>query len=380
MKKILVIDDLAEFATAVAAILRAGGFHPVIAYDGLSGLELAQQESPDLVICDVKMPRCDGYETLKGLRANALTATTPFIFMSGLTERPEVRRGMELGADDYLAKPFTPNELIATVRTRLARKEKFEHESGMRLDEVRGNITLALPHELLTPLGAILGLSQALVEDHQTVRPVEVLEIGQCLHRSAQRLERLIENFLIYADLELHGDSARSSRGKAAGTSTPTAGLVTEAATRAAREAQREKDLKCDTVLCAAGVLADELTKIVEELTGNAFKFSEPGSQVQVRTEADNGRFTLSVTDFGRGMTADQIARIGPHLQFDRRIHEQQGMGLGLVIARRLTELQGGRWSLQSTPGRQTTVQVSFPLAGAGTLASLCPPPPRDSD
>ncbi len=362
MKKVLVIDDEAAVANVVGATLRFLGYSPILAFDGPSGVNLARQEAPDLIICDVNMPDQDGYATLKAIQQNEATATTPFIFLSGLADQPDVRRGMELGADDYLAKPFTPEGLMAAVRARLARKEEQDRKTEKRLDEVRGNITLALPHELRTPLTGILGLAGVLIEEYATIRPEDLLDTAQCIHRSATRLQRLIENFLIYAQLELMRNDQGSLMPKAGAAAIQTEPIVTEAARQAARETQRELDLRCETVPCAILVVPENLRKIIEELTGNAFKFSEPGSPVVVRTETAGDRFTLTVTDHGRGMTAEQIARIGPHIQFDRRLYEQQGMGLGLIIARRLTELQGGQWSIQSIPGRETTVQVSFPL------------------
>ncbi|PYM16846.1 MAG: hybrid sensor histidine kinase/response regulator, partial [Verrucomicrobia bacterium] len=104
----------------------------------------------------------------------------------------------------------------------------------------------------------------------------------------------------------------------------------------------------------------------LEELLDNAFKFSRPGTPVRIAGGVSNGRFTLSVGDRGRGMTAQQIADIGAHMQFERRFYEQQGVGLGLIIAKRLAELHGGDLLIESTPGEQTTVQMILPVAAEG--------------
>ena len=92
------------------------GFSTLAAADGQAGVELALKEVPDLILCDVKMPRLDGYHTLTMLREHQRTATTPFIFLTGESEKENMRRGMTLGADDYLTKPFTPLELIEADR------------------------------------------------------------------------------------------------------------------------------------------------------------------------------------------------------------------------------------------------------------------------
>src|SRR5439155_20467211 len=136
--------------------------------------------------------------------------TTPFIFLSGASEKLNVRRGMELGADDYLTKPFTHTELVTAVNARLVKRAELERHSEKKLDELRGNITLALPHELRTPLHGILGLATLMIEDHASMPPEEVLENARFIHQAASRLHRLIENFLIYSQIELlPGESKR---------------------------------------------------------------------------------------------------------------------------------------------------------------------------
>jgi two-component system sensor histidine kinase/response regulator len=124
---------------------------------------------------------------------------------------------------------------------------------------------------------------------------------------------------------------------------------------------KRESDLQLEVRNCTVPVIADSLQKIVEELVDNAFKFSEPGTPVRVVAGALDQNFSLNVINTGRGLTAEQISKIGPHIQFEREKYEQQGAGLGLTIAKRLTELNGGNFSITSTPGRETRVTVTFP-------------------
>src|SRR5688572_11554293 len=191
MKKVLVIDDSPEIRLIIEETLSMFGFATISAEDGETGVELAREHLPDLIICDVNMPKLDGFDTLTRLRENENTATIPFMFLSGAVERPNVRRGMELGADDYLTKPFTPSELLAAVNARLEKKAEIERKSEKKLDELRGKMTLALPHELRTPLNGIMGLASIMVDDHATMKPQAVLETAQLIHDSAERLHRL---------------------------------------------------------------------------------------------------------------------------------------------------------------------------------------------
>src|SRR6266436_4975933 len=203
MKKILVIDDEEWLREMVQLALRQKGFDVVQAQNGAVGVELARRELPDLVLCDVNMERMDGYLTLSALRSEATTASIPFILMTGLADNAGMRHGMELGADDYLPKPFTIDALYAAVEARLKKVQTVRQEAEKKLADLRDNISLMLPHELRTPLNGILAYGEILANDAPSLSAAEVAEMGQVIHDSSKRLERLIENFLIYAQLEI---------------------------------------------------------------------------------------------------------------------------------------------------------------------------------
>ena len=123
-KKILIIDDDPGIRRSLALSLRTEGFAVVEAANGRIGLELASREAPNLIICDVNMPEMDGYAVVTKLRETSGLASVPFVFLTARGERAAMRRGMNLGADDYLTKPFTREELIETVKARLQKHEE----------------------------------------------------------------------------------------------------------------------------------------------------------------------------------------------------------------------------------------------------------------
>src|SRR5438093_5630918 len=205
MKKILVIDDEEWLREMVQLALRQRGYTVVEAENGAVGIEKARKELPDLVLCDVNMEKVDGYLTLSSLRYEHATASIPFILMTGLADNAGMRHGMELGADDYLPKPFTIDALYAAVEARLKKVQTVREEAEKKLADLRDNISLMLPHELRTPLNGILAYGEILATDAATLPASEIAEIGQVICDSGKRLERLIENFLIYAQLELLG-------------------------------------------------------------------------------------------------------------------------------------------------------------------------------
>jgi signal transduction histidine kinase len=363
-KKVLVIDDTQDIRLIIAESLSLYGFKTLSAADGTAGVEVAKAELPDLIICDINMPNLDGYGTLAALRENEGTATIPFIFLSGASDKPNVRRGMEMGADDYLTKPFTHKELMAAVNTRLEKQAELQRHSDKRMEELRGNITLALPHELRTPLNGIMGLASLMMDDYATLPPEEVLESARYIHESALRLHRLIENFLVFSQLELMASESKKIENLTSLAPVSVKPFLTELARKTATRHQRADDLVLELQNADVFVPAENLTKIAEELIENAFKFSEKGTQVRIATEMVDATLHLTIQDHGRGMSAEQIAKIGPHMQFDRKTYEQQGAGLGLIISKRMTELLGGRFQLTSTPGRETCVRISFSMPG----------------
>src|SRR5271165_6919370 len=121
MKKILVIEDEPEMRRNLTTILRMENFQALPAASGRIGIELAKKQQPDLILCDVMMPEIDGYGVIAALRADPETVTIPFIFLTAKGEKPDIRAGMNLGADDYLIKPVAKPDLLAAIRSRLER-------------------------------------------------------------------------------------------------------------------------------------------------------------------------------------------------------------------------------------------------------------------
>ena len=352
--------------------LRQRDFEVIEAENGEKGIELARRELPDLILCDVNMDRVDGYLTLSSLRSEPATASIPFILMTGLADQAGMRHGMELGADDYLPKPFTIEALYAAVDARLKKAKAIREEAERKLADLRDNISMMLPHEMRTPLNGILAYGEILVADSQTIAPKDIAEMGQVIYDSGKRLERLIENFLIYAQLELLKSDPQTLARKQTPSPAP---IIEKHARDQAQLAKRSNDLVLELANLSMPISSEYLAKIVDELVQNAFKFSPANTRVRV-TLADAGNFvTLTISDNGRGLSTEHIGKVGAYMQFDRKLHEQQGLGLGLTIVRRLTELHGGTLGIQSEKGTGTSVAVKLPKvttaeSAGGGLAS----------
>jgi two-component system sensor histidine kinase/response regulator len=363
MKKILVIEDTADIRGLIVEMLESRNFEVIVAEDGARGVSLAETEAPDLILCDVQMPRMNGYEVLLKLRDIEETSTIPFIFLTGAADKMQVRHGMELGADDYLTKPFTLQELLAAVTARLETRATLAKAAARKFADLRDSITFSLPHEFITPLNGILGFSSMLVEESGKLTAQDVEEFGRYIHESAVRLQRITENFLLYSQLEL---AAREGRKMPPPSELlPVIERITTITRKKAKEANREKDLELSVEDIRTGIDPAHLEKITGELTDNAFKFSEPGSPVTVKATRADSRFHLAITNLGRGLTPSEIGELRAHTQLNRKTFEQQGSGLGLAISRRLSEMHGGSLQIQSTPGVSITFKVEIPMGDA---------------
>ena len=363
MKKVLLIEDDKQTQDNIKEILGFENFIIITADDGMTGLELAREKSPDLIICDIMIPLLDGYGVLSALRQDVSTVNIPLIFLTGKTEWIDLRQGMELGADDYLTKPFSIPELLNSVTTQLSKKAVIEQQSRNKLDELRRNITFALPDELRTPLNGIIGLSKLLIEDPSLMAEAEGFKMLEEIHFSGERLYQLIQNFLLYADLELIAkDSERVEALRNQPFSSAVKPIIETIVLEKAEQSGRLLDLKLDLLNADVQIAEPKFRKIVEEIIDNAFKFSDRGTPIQAVAKMTEDTFKLSVIDFGRGMTAEQISGLGAYLQFERRLYGQSGSGLGLVIAKRLTELHRGELNIESIPGEQTIVTVALPI------------------
>ena len=196
--RILIVEDEQHLADGLRFNLEADGYEAVIAGNGLAALKTLEEGKFDAVVLDVMLPGADGFEVARTMRERA--DYTPILMLTARGRPEDVLQGFGAGADDYLPKPFTIDALYAAVEARLKKVQAVRQEAEKKLADLRDNISLMLPHELRTPLNGILAYGEILAADAGSLPTHEVAEMGQVIGDSGKRLERLIENFLIYAE------------------------------------------------------------------------------------------------------------------------------------------------------------------------------------
>lgn len=362
MTKILVIEDSKDLRDDVVEMLLLEGYEALGADNGHLGVELAKQETPDLIVCDIMMPEMDGYGVLEALRDNPDTANIPFVFLTAKTDRVDMRQGMVMGADDYLTKPFMVNELLDSIRSQLKKRADLNALVEKRMEDLRENILTALPHEFRTPLNTVIGFSDMLISECQHLKPDQIADWAGHINTAAHRLHRLVENYLYYTRIEVMVKSDEDVSQNAL-FENPRA-IIEIQAMKLSQQFGRDMDLSMDIADAAAIIIHEQdLKKIIRELVENAFKFSENETPVAVWSVIAPPYYVICVQDEGRGMPPEQVERIGAYMQFDRDFYEQQGMGLGLVIVKRLAQLYGGKITVESQLNQFTKICIYLLLA-----------------
>lgn len=362
MRHILVIEDDEDLQELIKEILVAENYQVTCARNGEEGLNQAIALIPDLILSDVRMPEMNGYQLLEQIRQHSQLRNLPVIFMSNLSTREHQRLGMNLGADDYLAKGFTKEQLLDSVQARLQRLDNLEQERLEQQNEFARRLALSIPHELLTPLFGITGLTNLLLDTKDTISREEIFEYVRDIQSCAERLSNLIQNYVEYAEFYLYQGSLAAEVAKQE-TSQFNTELLQTLGNHLARKHHRFDDLEVKEVSSACLLISSKrLYKLLYELIDNAFKFSQPGQPVQLDAWQERDLVFIRIKDHGRGLTPAQINKIAHFRQFNREIYEQQGLGLGLIIAKSILELFGGNLKIDSVPGEFTHMICSLKM------------------
>ncbi len=362
MARIIIIDDDPDILETVTRVLHSEHHDVTVAANGAQGIQLIKSRPQDLILCDITMPIVDGYNVFRNIKNDSKTSAIPFIFITARGARADQRKGMEMGADDYLIKPFSAKELIACVRTQLLKHHLITDRYETTLQMVRKNIIYALPHELRTPLSQIIGYAGLLEMDSDGSATTTAQEYGRLITKAGERLEHLIENYLVYAQIEIVASSPDEQEKLRNHIIKDCAPVIQLVITARAEHHKRKADLQAQISTCALRISESDLTKIIYELVDNAFKFSSVGSPVVIETTKSSSSYRVTVRDKGRGMSEKQIALLDAYMQFDRTFYEQQGVGLGFIIAKRLAELHGAMLKVESKVESGTSIHIDFPI------------------
>jgi len=360
MKTILVVEDDNIIREDIAFSLSLNNYETIEAANGFEAVDLAKIHLPSLIISDIMMPKMDGYELLRALQQEEKTASIPFLFLSARTDKSDVRKGMNLGADDYITKPFDLEDLVVAVEARLKKREIAERHYQQRFEDLRSSIRSILPHEIRTPLNAILGFTDFILKNpSNNLENIE--EMLSRVYSSAKKLNRLFENYLIYANLEIIATNQDEIDKLIESKTYFVKHIIFDIAMYKAELYKRKGDLEIHLVDGNVKVANEFFVKSIEELIDNAFKFSEQKTNVIINSYIETQFYVIEIVDYGCGFSSEQIKSIGDYVQFDRKLYDHQESGIGLTIIKRIADLHKGQ--LEITPMKDgSSVSLKFLL------------------
>ncbi len=363
---ILLAEDHWALQQAVKDLLSAEGYRVLAATDGAEALDLMHETRPDLIIADVMMPRMDGYELYEKVREKPEWVTIPFIFLTARAEPEDIIKGKGLGAEDYITKPFNPDELLAVVKARLERAEAIQEVAEAEFDRLRRQIVNILSHELRTPLTYIRGYTDLALEDLHGLPPEALQDFLLGIQRGTQRLSRLIEDLLLMVQLE-SGRLKEELKANCHVVEDPTP-LIQKAMSLYEERAHQQQSaliLRAEPPYTPVAVCDVYFMDALSRLLDNALKFSNGTQQpVVITVESKPSWLEIAVTDYGVGIPAAEIPNLFQKFrQIERERYEQQGVGIGLYIARQLILLHDGDIEVESQPGEGSTFTIRLPAA-----------------
>ncbi len=369
--RLLVVEDEVNLLEGIRTVLELEGYDVITAENGAQALEQLRRGHPlpDLIVSDIMMPVMSGSELLTEVRKNPDWITIPFIFLTARSEKTDVQLSKQLGADDYLIKPFDPPDLLIAVEARLSRIKAISSASRSALVDLKQRILTILNHEFRTPLTYVVAYADMLSNaEAYTLSDEETLTFLKGVNTGAVRLRRLIENFIQLVEMET-GDARRNYEMRRTFIE-DLPELIREAAEEVFTSAVKHT-VTMDVKGALPAFLGDlhYLRSAIIHLLDNAIKFSPVdksiviGARTAVLPQKGEPGVEIWVRDYGRGIDAVEQRRIWESFyQIDRDTFEDQGAGTGLAIVKAVAELHGGEVAVQSALGAGSTFSLFLPL------------------
>lgn len=366
MTTVLLAEDNLTLLENIALELEFRGYQVLQASDGRGALDILRTTSqlPDIIISDIAMPDVDGFQLLENLRNEPSWNCIPFLFLTAFNSPNSIRISKELGADDYIVKPFQADDLVLAMESKLKRVKAFQTQAEQHLDESRKVLLRMIAHELRTPLTAIYGGSEMLAETLTQVPDETVHRMLDLIRNGANRLNRFTRKALVLMEVDsgnLKKSFAQSRRVQDIHEIITAALFIIQAEMR---ENERRVTLQytpADQPLYVYGI-EEYLTMVIDELLRNAVAFTPDHGTVHVMVANNDSMVTVTVIDEGPGIAEDELPHVWDRfMQINRDFYEQQGAGLGLSVVRDVIRIHGGDCTIANNPHRGMSVTLSLP-------------------
>lgn len=363
--KILIVDDVMSNVLLLKVLLTNEKFAIATASNGRQALEQVEKENPDLVLLDVMMPDMSGFEVAQHLKSNPQTAEIPIIFLTALNSTADIVKGFQVGANDFISKPFNKEELIIRVTHQISlvaakRLILSKTEELQRTIAGRDKLYSVIAHDLRSPMGSIKMVLNMLILNLPFEKiGAEMYELLTMANQTTEDVFSLLDKLLkwtksqigklnvVYQDVDLVE---------------VTDGVIEIFSMVASLKKIRIREMKPERMMVNADI--DMLKTVVRNLLSNAIKFSKENSEILVKMEEVNGMAVVSVQDHGCGISEEGQKKL---LHADTHFstfgtNNEEGSGLGLLLCKDFVVKNGGKLWFTSKEGEGSIFSFSIPV------------------
>lgn len=359
--KILVVDDIPTNVMLVEAILKKEGYSLITADNGAKALVIAQEQHPNIILLDIMMPEMDGYEVLQRLKSNPDTNDIPVIIMSALSDMPSIVKGYQLGATEYVTKPFQREELVKRIAHRFElysiERIKLELEAAI---ESRDMLYSVISHDLRSPLGSLKMLNNSVLKliDKEKIGD-DAYEMLLMMNKTSEDTFQLLDNLTKWNKYSVNKSQLHKQKTDINGLIEGIVALYTPIA-----------ELKHVTIsdeglgnALLGEVDVDKVKTIVRNLLSNAIKYSFEGGTVSISTRTEDNYMHFSIKDSGKGIKEEDKDKLLNEKHFTTYgTNNEHGSGLGLMICKAFVEQHGGKFWFKSEEGKGSTFFFSIKI------------------
>lgn len=360
---ILIVDDIEQNLQVLGEILTAEGLRFAAAMNGKKALEVVARRRPDLLLLDMMMPDMDGYEVCRHLKANPETADIPVIFLTAADDKERLVEAFEVGAVDYITKPFHSSELLSRIYAQLELQKtrealQYANEQLRQSNEMKDRLFSLVAHDLRGPFQTFISTANLLTHYMDRLTKEQLVQMGHRLTETSQNLFTLTDNLLTWARVQMMQNNV-----------TPQAvdiGVITSTCIELFESRAIEKSITFINNASAGAVATVDVelfNTVLRNLLSNAVKFTPLGGTITIETKYADRAIYCSVADTGIGMNEDKIAKL-----FSRDSHSttvgtegEKGTGIGLLLCKELLERNGGTITIESSVGQGTTFHFTVP-------------------
>ncbi len=366
---VLVVDDNPQNLKVLGNTLRENGLRVAIAKNGAGALALVKKNPPDLILLDVMMPEMDGFEVCKRLKQQAATKEIPVIFLTAKIEKEDIIEGLEVGAVDYVTKPFNIKELMARVHTHLELKAArdtifLQKEELKQANAAKDKFFSIISHDLGNLFNTLIGFTSLLSAQNEQLSAVQKEDFVQRLLQVSKKGYSLLSNLLQWS-------SSQTGRIACKPATFNLKEIVVENIELLSSNAKAKSIELSSSISDTATVFADQnmLDTVIRNLVSNALKFTPTNGRVEISAKKTDTEVEISISDTGVGISPQDIEKLFRIDMSHTTIgtNDEKGTGLGLVLCKEFVEKNGGTIWVESEVGKGSRFYIRLPSQASTT-------------